>query len=715
MADRITIDISILQGIFGDLTKLQQQLSGVTGGVSAVDNAAAKAFGSMRSSVGGASAAVNALDNSVDVSMRNIVSDIMAPVAKAQELETKLRNLGDQVRTSKSVKEIVALKREITATQRELDGVSTNRMEGNVSSGLGRIRSMLSSMAAPLVGAFAITGLTTFAGDLARSAGAAQQFDSALTNMLQSKERADQLSAQVKSFAATTPFELPEVQDATKKMLAFGFGAQDTIPVLRRLGDVAAGLGQPVGDLAYLYGTTRVQGRLYTNDLMQFANRGIPIIEELSKVLGVSQAKVKEFVEKGKVGFPEVEKVFANLTATGSKFGGLMQAQSLTITGQISNLSDAWGQFKTDMGLAMAPLITGLIGGLSGSIDYLRDAFAWVQANGDGIVTVLGVVAGAVGIYTAALLVNRTATFANLVAQQGAAAVLGLTTMWTTLSTAAVNIATAAQWAWNAALSANPIGLVVIAVAALVAGVVWAWNTFEGFRGVVLGVWEVMKGAFTWLADFMAPVIEHLVMLWRGFGVAVSLAWDGFVAGMQVVGQWLTTAWGWISGFVDMVVGVWKQLATVLLQPFMKLFDMLATIPGVGKLIAKAREVGSQVGEAFSRGQEKGLASFDAAAASPAAGAGAKAGIDASAVAAPGQNVGAAGLVGGTPAGASKAAGDGVTVGGSAGSGRTITMEIQITNNITMPKDGNMGVRELAERVTAAITQKLNDAQYAMG
>lgn len=713
MADRITIDISILQGIFGDLNKLQQQLVGVSGGAMAVDSAASKGFGGMRSAVGGATNAVNGLDRSVDASMRNIVGDIMAPLAKTQELEQKLRTLGDQVRTSKSVKEIVALKREIAATQKELDGVNPSAMESKVGGSFSRMRNMVGSLAAPLVGAFAISGLTAFAGDLAMSAGAAQQFDSALTNMLQSKERADQLSAQVKSFAATTPFELPEVQDATKKMLAFGFGAEDTIPTLRRLGDVAAGLGQPVGDLAYLYGTTRVQGRLYTNDLMQFANRGIPIIEELSKVLGVSQSKVKEMVEKGKVGFPQVEQVFANLTAEGSKFGGLMAAQSLTITGQISNLSDAWGQFKTDMGLAMAPLITGIIGSLSGGIDYLRDAFAWVQDNGDTIIGVIKGVGIAVGVYTAALAINSAATFVNTIAQGGAAAALGLTATWMTLSTAATNIAAAAQWAWNAALSANPIGLVVVAIAGLVAGIVWAWNNFEGFRGVVTGVWEVLKATFAWIMDFISPVIDALVFQWNLFRVGLQLTWETFISGITTVGEWLNVFWGWIKAFVGKVVSIWSSMADILLAPFRTLFNALAKIPGMDKFIGAAKEFGGKVGSAFSRGQEEGLASFNADKATE-NGALATPGISATSLAKPGQDIGAAALVGGKSGKEGK--GDGVTVGGDGkGSGRTITMDIKITNNITMPRDGNMGVRELAEKVTAMLVNKLNDAQYAMG
>ena len=97
---------------------------------------------------------------------------------------------------------------------------------------------------------------------------------------------------------------------------------------MRRLGDIASGVGVRLEDLAYLYGTTRVQGRLYTADLNQFTSRGIPMIEALAETMGVATGEVKKMVEEGKVGFPEVEAAIAHLTDEGGKFNGLMAAQS---------------------------------------------------------------------------------------------------------------------------------------------------------------------------------------------------------------------------------------------------------------------------------------------------------------------------------------------------------------------------------------------------
>lgn len=144
--------------------------------------------------------------------------------------------------------------------------------------------------------------------------GEFQQLEVAFKTMLGSAEQADALMQQLTRTAATTPFGLEDVAQGAKQLLAYGFEAEKVNETLIRLGDIAAGLSVPLGDLVYLYGTTMAQGRLYTQDLNQFTGRGIPMIAELAKQLGVAESKVKSLVEDGKVGFPEVQKAIESLT-----------------------------------------------------------------------------------------------------------------------------------------------------------------------------------------------------------------------------------------------------------------------------------------------------------------------------------------------------------------------------------------------------------------
>lgn len=174
-------------------------------------------------------------------------------------------------------------------------------------------------------------------------AGNFEQYRVAFETMLGSADKARSLLSEISDFAKSTPFELPEIVTASKQLLAFGIEQEKIIPTMRRLGDIAAGVGVPVGQLAYVFGQVRVQGKLMGGDLMQFTNAGVPMIEGLAKVLNVTQGEVKKMVEEGKVGFPEVEKVIENMTNSGSQFGGMMDEQSKTLQGTISNIKDSFG------------------------------------------------------------------------------------------------------------------------------------------------------------------------------------------------------------------------------------------------------------------------------------------------------------------------------------------------------------------------------------
>lgn len=217
-----------------------------------------------------------------------------------------------------------------------------------------------------LAGAFAIKELVS---KIATVRGEVQQLEVAFRTMLGSVSKADELLQQLVRTAAITPFGLEDVANGAKQLLAYGLEAEKVNDTLVRLGDIAAGLSIPLNDLVYLYGTTMAQGRLYTQDLNQFTGRGIPMISELAKQFGVAESKVKELVEAGKVGFPEVQKVIESLTNEGGRFGGLMEEQSKTITGQISNIEDAVFMMFNEIGQQSEGIINTTLSGVSYMIE----------------------------------------------------------------------------------------------------------------------------------------------------------------------------------------------------------------------------------------------------------------------------------------------------------------------------------------------------------
>ena len=316
-------------------------------------------------------------------------------------------------------------------------------------------------------GLFAADKLKDFAWAISEVRGEYQQLEIAFNTMLGSKSQADALMAQLIDTAATTPFEMKEIAEASKMLLAYGMEGDKVNETLIRLGDIAAGLSIPIKDLAFLYGTTMVQGRLYTQDLNQFLGRGIPLADELAKQFGKNKSEVKKLVEEGKIGFPEVQKAIEALTGEGSKFGGLMEAQSKTIKGQMSNIEDAWEQMMNEIGRSQEENI-------SGALDITGKLIENWQTIGKVLLHVISIY----GAYKAATMLAAIATRINAAAaqnmayQQKLAAMQGV--VLTNAQTGMAAATSTARYAFESlktAFMANPFGMLATAITTVISAI----------------------------------------------------------------------------------------------------------------------------------------------------------------------------------------------------------------------------------------------------
>lgn len=235
--------------------------------------------------------------------------------------------------------------------------------------GIDKVLEMLKGGLATLGVGLGVQQLMNLAKEIATVRGEFQQLEIAFSTMLGSTERASRLMDQVTEFAATTPNDLGQVANGVKQLLAYGSEAEEVVSEMRMLGDIAAGLSIPLGDIVYLFGTTRTQGRLYTQDLRQFMGRGIPLAEELARQFGVAKEEVGELVTAGRVGFEEVNTALRAMTSEGGKFYQLMAQQSKSITGQLSNLGDSVQQMFNEIGTHLEGVISSAIGLASSAVD----------------------------------------------------------------------------------------------------------------------------------------------------------------------------------------------------------------------------------------------------------------------------------------------------------------------------------------------------------
>lgn len=295
-----------------------------------------------------------------------------------------------------------------------------------------------------------VTALKNFVTELVNVRGQFQQLEIAFSTMLKSKEKADKLMSELVDIAAKTPFDLQGVASSAKQMIAYGSSAENVGDELVMLGNIAAGVGSQLSEIAYLYGTLRTQGRAYAVDIRQFAGRGIPIYEELAKVLGVTKDEVSGLVKEGKVGFKEVEQAFKNMTSESGIYYNLMQEQSKSLTGQLSNLGDAWDTMLNEIGKDTQGIASAGISGLKGLIE-----------NYETVGKILIGLIATYGTYKTALIVVRIAQD-TLTARMEFAILVTKAQM-------------IAQKALNTVMKANPYILVATVLAGLVA-TMWAFH-----------------------------------------------------------------------------------------------------------------------------------------------------------------------------------------------------------------------------------------------
>lgn len=312
-----------------------------------------------------------------------------------------------------------------------------------------------------------VSGLGNMAKAIVGAAVEAENFQTQFTTMLGSAEKAAKFIEQARNYAAVTPFETTDILGASQTLIGFGVEGRKALKVIQDLGAVAGGSGENLKGLAVVYGQVIGLGRLQAQDLNQFINRGVPLMEGLVKVTGKSAAEIKAMMEKGQVSAQIFKDALASLSAEGGRFFGNLEAQSKTLSGRWSTLKDNIGLLFTRLGQAVTPILSDL---LEGAERWLRaitperiQAFLSVMGQ---VASVLGTVvmwtlkAAAVWAAYRAGLIATTLVVRGLGILQ---AITGITTA-TGVLTSATNTLTVA---FRALGLANPFGLILGGVTAL--------------------------------------------------------------------------------------------------------------------------------------------------------------------------------------------------------------------------------------------------------
>lgn len=373
-------------------------------------------------------------------------------------------------------------------------------------------------------------------GAIAKLGAQAEQTSTAFTVLVGSEQKASQVLGEISKFAAATPFSKMNLEGAAQTMLNFGVSSDAVMTRLKQLGDISMGDAQKLNSLSLVYGQVAAAGKMQGQDLLQFINAGFNPLRELAQMTGKSYQELQEMMSKGQITVEAVEAAMKHATDAGGQFHGMMDATSKTVSGKLSTAIGELQQRAQELFPKIEPFILTAIEGFSdiaGSImDIVGNIFSWISSLGilrtifNGVFSLLGTLFGwlsgavsgiitffqnwgdVIGYVGAVIGVATIAFNAHNIAMGAYAAVTGI-------ATAVTEGFSAAQAILNAIMSANPIGLVITLIAALIAAIVYCWNKFAGFRAVVLTVWNTLKGFGEIIKNY---VIDRLRTLLSGIG-----------------------------------------------------------------------------------------------------------------------------------------------------------------------------------------------------
>lgn len=369
-----------------------------------------------------------------------------------------------------------------------------------------------------------IVGLGTAA---AKAAADYEQSGIAFETMLGSAEKAQKMLTAITDMAMKTPFQVKDVETGAKQLLAYGISAESVLKDLSMLGDIASGVGMDkLPNLILAFGQVNAATRLTGMELRQFTEAGVPMLATLADQLGKPVSEIQDMVSAGEIGFKEVEKALGSLTGEGGKFFNLMEKQSKSTAGQMSNLQDNITKLLRVFGAELLPVINKVVDFLNKMTTAFQNLSPQTRET---IVTVLAIVA-ALGpvILILGAIINAAGMIIGVI--QGAAAAFGALA-------AAVGIGVLPLLAIIAGIAA------VIAIGVLLykhwddikAKAVELWGILtttitDAYNTYILPILTAIGAAFTWLWEsIIKPVIDAIVAYYQFWYDVLSWVWNNLI------------------------------------------------------------------------------------------------------------------------------------------------------------------------------------------
>lgn len=336
-----------------------------------------------------------------------------------------------------------------------------------------------------------------------------------------SEEKGSKALAQMQKYAKDTIWDRKTIQDAGQAMLNYQIPVEKVVDDLKRLGDVAGGDKNKLATLATVFGQINSLGKLQTQDWKQLINVGYNPLIEIQKLTGKSMESLQKAMSDGTLKMDLVRKALVMATSEGGRYYQMTEKLAATSAGAFERMKGSVSESMYAMYNILSPMLVPLFDGIATAFDkYIVPAISIVSSGmqklfsiiNDGLPIIAGLSA-AFATYTAIAVFNTSVLKGWNILQLAHYGILLLVEK--------------AQWLWNAALTANPIGVVIGLIAGLTTAAVICYNRFAGFRAVILTVWDTMKGFAGIIKDLVIARIESLLKGIGKVGEALSKLFKG--------------------------------------------------------------------------------------------------------------------------------------------------------------------------------------------
>jgi hypothetical protein len=334
-----------------------------------------------------------------------------------------------------------------------------------------------------------VTGALKGGAAMIKMAMDLQQTQASFEQLTKSTVTAKALIGSLQTMALATPFNSSELMKNAEALLESGAAAENIVPTLSVLGDVSGGNKDKLDALTKTFIKVQEDGKLTSSTMADLVKQGFDPLKEISETSGISLTKLQEDMAAGRISAQQLTNSLISATEPGGQFFGVMQAQSETAAGKWQTFNERIQMAGTTLGTALMPIVTGFVDtALMPMAAGFQVAADWISKNSDLVGLLAAIIGGALIGYK----------------------------LWA-----------AAQGVVNLAMSLNPIGLVVAGVFALAGVFIYLWNTFSGFRGTLVAIWEGFKAFNSLIKDFVIDSIKGMISGISGLGQAIMYIFKG--------------------------------------------------------------------------------------------------------------------------------------------------------------------------------------------